>query len=441
MEMSILIVALILFGFIFFFLGTGLWIAVALGVVGFIGLTVFLEGMDVIIAAATFNVLCSYPMAAMPLFIFMGEIIYQSGLNKKLYRGASKWVGVLPGSLLHANIVSCAIFAACSGSSMATAATMGSVAYPEQKERGYDNRMVLGSLAGGGTLGILIPPSITMIIYGAFVGESVGRLFMGGVVPGFATALMFMVYIGVRSVANPGLVPERRQRVTLRYFPDAVIALKDVWPALVLIFFIMGSIYGGLATPTEAGAVAALIALVLAALFKSLNFGVLKRAALETISLNAMIAFILLGASILGYAFSLLKIPFMLAGAVAAAGLSPLTVWLLALLLYLFLGCFIPGLAVMILTLPVIYPLLTGLGFDGVWLGVMLVMTVECAMLTPPVGTILFVLQRVAKEKDITNVALGSLPFFGVLVVSVAIWTFFPQLVLFLPNMMFAPRW
>ncbi len=441
MEHNVFLLVLILFSMIFAFLALGWWIGVSLGIVGFFALVVLLHGFDTVVASITFNITASYTLAACPLFIFMGQIILYSGLNARLYQGVSKWVGPIPGGLVHSNIIACSLFAATTGSSVACAATMGAVAYPEQVERGYDKRIVLGSLAAGGTLGILIPPSITMIIYGAFVSQSVGRLFMAGVVPGISTAILFMLYILVAALFRPHHFP-KKEKFTKQYFLDAVLALKEVWPVLVLIVLIMGSIYGGLATPTEAGVAGSFSAVVLAALHRQMNFTVLKKAAMDTIEMMGMVILILIGANILGTAISLLKVPVMLSTAILSAGLDRMVVWLLVVVIYLFLGCFMDGISLMLLTLPVTYPLLiVTLGFDPIWFGVLLTMLVECALVTPPVGINLFVLQGVTRQKDITDVALGSLPFFGVLLVSIAIFTFFPQAVLALPNVMFAPKW
>lgn len=442
MELSPLIVALILLAVVFIFLVAGMWIGVGLGIAGFIGLAVFLPGLDVVIPAIISGLLTSYTLAAIPLFMFMGQIILRSGLNKRLYRGVNKWVGVIPGGLVHSNILSCSIFAACSGSSVATAATMAEVAYPEQVQaRQYDAKIVCGSLAAGGTLGILIPPSITMIIYGGFVDQSVGKLFMGGVVPGIVTALLFMLYIFVMSIVKPHIAPGTRQKVTFRYFLNAVGALKDIWPVLVLIVFIMGSIYGGICTPTEAGAVASFMALVIAASFKELNFRVVKEAAMKTIGLAGMVGMVLIGARLLGYSISFLKVPTILTELIVTAEIDRMAVWFLVILLYLVLGCFLEGISLMLLTIPIVYPLLIqGLGFDPIWFGVLLTMLVECAIITPPVGMNLYVLQGITKE-ELGTIILGTMPFFGVLLVSIVIFTFAPQAVLFLPNMMFAPRW
>ena len=373
------------------------------------------------------------------MFIFMWILVYHSGLIKPKYSGISKWVGIIPGGLVHANIVGCALFAACSGSSLACAATMGSVAYPDQvTERGYNKRLVLGSLAGGGTIGILIPPSITMIVYGAFVGESVGQLFMAGVIPGLILTVMFMLYVLVMSLKDPSLTPMKRQKVNLGYFLGAILAIKEVWPALVLIVFILGSIYGGFCTPTEAGAISVFIVLVMTAAFRLLTWGVLKKAVLEAMTMNGFICLLIIGANILGKTVGQLKIPVMMAETVAAVGLSPMMVWAIAALLYIIAGCFIDALGLIIITLPIIYPLMMSLGFDGIWLGVMLVMMNECGLITPPFGMNLFVLQGITKQKDIREVALGSLPFFGIIVAAVIIFSAFPELVLWLPSQMFS---
>lgn len=433
---------LVLLALIFTFIAAGWWIGVGLGLAGLVGLAILLGGRDAMLAPISFNILNSYSLAALPLFVFMGNVIFYSGLSERLYRGVSSWVGALPGGLIHSNIITCSIMAAFSGSSVATAATMGVVAYPEQVERrGYNRRLVLGSLAAGGTLGILIPPSIAMIIYGSFVGESIGRLFMGGVVPGIVTALLFMVYIGSVAVAKPDVGPPR-ERVSLAYLARAIKAFSDVWPAFLLVVFVMGSIYAGLATPTEAAAVASVVALGLAALNRRLSWTLIRQAALGTIKITGMIALLLVGAYVLGTSVALLKIPAAFSALVLGARLDPMLVWLAVVVLYLVLGFFMEGITLMLLTLPITYPMLvTTLGFDGIWFGVMLTMLIECALITPPVGMILYVLQGATRQRDMKDVMWGAMPFFGVLLISITIFTLFPEWVLALPNAMFdAPR-
>lgn len=442
MEISIPLVTLILAILLLIFLGSGVWVGVGLGLVGLVGLAVFSDVSLRLISAVVFNILNNYALAAMPLFIFMGQVVYHSGVVKSIYSGVAKWVRIIPGGLVHCNIISCAIFAACSGSSVACAATMGSLAYPDQvTRRGYDNRLVLGSLAAGGTLGILIPPSITMIIYGAFVGESIGQLFMAGVIPGIIMSTMFMIYIFIVSWRNPNLVPMKRQKVNLRYFVEAISALRDIWPGLVLIVFILGSIYSGVATPTEAGAIAATMAIVMAAGLKLLTWDVLKKASLQTIEMSSFIGLLIIGANILGSAVGQLKIAVALSETVASLGLTPIMIWCVVVLVYIVAGCFLDALSIILISLPIVYPLLIGLGFDGIWFGVMLVIMNECGLITPPFGMNLFVLQGVSKEDDITNIARGAFPFFLIMVLSIVIFTALPELVLWLPDMMFTSGW
>jgi len=440
MDLPILIVVLILLGMVFAFILSGVWIGIGLALAGLVGFMIFLPGKEAVLSTVTFNILSSYALAAIPLFIFMGNIVLLGGLGKRLYSGVGKITSIIPGGAVHSNIVSCAIFAAVSGSSAATAATIGSVAYPEQTKLGYNPRLILGSLSAGGTLGILIPPSVTMILYGAFTGESVGKLFIGGVVPGILTAGIFMAYIFMWSRLNPHLGPPR-EKFTYRYFKNIALALKDLWPMLLLVVLILGSIYGGIATPTEAAAVSSCLALVLVAVFRKLNFNVVKTAALNTIAMAGMLGIIVVGANALATLAGMLKIPALLSETVLASGLGKMVVWLLIVLLYLVLGCFMDGISLMLLTVPVTYPVIVGaMGFDGIWFGVLVTMLVECALITPPVGMNLYVLQGITR-KDLTDVIIGALPFFVCLLVSIALCTFFPDLVTLLPNTMLSPGW
>ena len=434
--MSAALISVIFLVLVFIFLGSGVYIFAALAIVGVIGFEFFAHSGG-IISAIIYNSICSYPFAAVPLFLFMGEIFLRSGLSGGLYSGVSKWSRVIPGGLTHSNIISCAFFAAVSGSSIATAATIGTVAYPEQTSRKYNDRMVTGSLAAGGTLGILIPPSINMIVYGAFVGESVGRLFAGGIVPGIILSLMFMGYIFLAFVRNPSLGPTREKVRLKRYLLDAVVSLKDIWPTLFLVILILGGIYGGIMTPTEAAGVSAFVAILLAAGFKKLNLSVVKESALSTLQTTSMIMLIVIGARILGQSVSMLKIPAHLCELVAASGLGSMWVWIIIIFLYLVLGCFMDGVSMMLLTLPVTYPLMIyTLGFDSVWFGVMLVILSECALITPPVGMNLYVINSIAKDTNMQEIIKGIVPFFILILVSLAILTLFPDLVLFLPSHM-----
>ena len=425
----------IIFGPLFILLGSGIYIAIGLGAVGIFSLELLVD-LPGIIGAVIYNTAHSYVLAAVPLFLLMGELVYGSGLSQRLYSGVSKWTGVVPGGLLHSNIVSCSLFAAVSGSSVATAATVGSVAYPEQSARGYSRGLITGSLAAGGTLGILIPPSITMIIYGSFVSASVGKLFMGGVIPGIILSLMFMLYIGTISLLNPRLV-EPRQVLTTRYFVNAITAFRDIWPILLIMVTIFGGIYGGVFTPTEAAAVACVESILLAAVHSKLNFAILKKASLSALKTSAMVSFIIIGAQILAMALSMLKIPAQLTQIIAGWELNRLMVWFFVVIMYLILGCLMDGISMMLLTLPVTFPLLiNALGFDPIWFGVLLVLLVECGLITPPVGINVYVIHGISGGTNIMEVFKGVIPFFICMIILLVILTFIPELVLWLPGLM-----
>ena len=419
----------------FTLLGSGLYIGLGLAGVGLVGIEA-LRHLGTTVGATLFNSLNSFTLSAVPMFLLLAQIILRSGLSARLYNGISKWTRIIPGGLLHSNILACSIFAAVSGSSVATAATIGTVAYPEQKKRGYDSKIVTGSLAAGGTLGPLIPPSILMIIYGAYVNESVGKLFAGGIVPGITLALMFMIYIGLATIKNKSLGPPP-EKVTKSYFREAVIAFKDIWPVLLIIVTIMGSIYGGIMTPTEAAAVSTFMALLLGTAFGKMSFATLKDAAIETIRTCSMVYLLYIGAVLLGTALGLLRIPAQLANLVTNFGLSPMWIWFVVIILYLILGCFMESLAMMLITLPVTYPLVVDLaGFSPVWFGVQLVVLAEIGMVTPPVGMNLFIIHGIAKDVDIGTIVRGVIPFFVCMLIGLAIFTYAPDLVLFLPSNM-----
>jgi tripartite ATP-independent transporter DctM subunit len=400
--------------------------------VGIVGLE-FLRHLGEAVGASLYNSINNFTLSAIPMFLLLGQFVLHSGLSGRLYRGVSKWTRIIPGGLLHSNILSCSIFAAVSGSSPATAATIGTVAYAEEREGGYGPSIIGGSLAAGGTLGILIPPSINMIVYGAFVGASVGRLFAGGIVPGIILALMFMTWIGIAASKNKSLAPPR-ERVTRHYFSDAIKAWKDVLPVFSIIVLIMGSIYGGIMTPTEAAAASAFLALILGLMFGKMNPAILKSSSLEALRTTSMVFLLFIGASILGNALGLLRIPAQLAETIAGTELGPMWVWFGVIILYLILGCFMDTLAMMVITLPVTYPIIvTSCGFDPIWFGVQLVILCEIGMITPPVGLNLFVIQGIAKDISLWTIVRGSLPFFFCLLIGLVVFTFLPELILFLP--------
>lgn len=435
--MSISLTIIIILVLLFLLLFSGLNIGLSLTGVAIIGFE-FLAHRGSWVGVTLYNSINSFVLTAITFFIFMGYIVLFTGLSARLYRGVSQWTRILPGGLLHSNIVASSIFAAISGSSPATAATIGSVAYPELKKRGYNPSIVAGTLAAGGTLGILIPPSINMIIYGAFVGVSVGRLFLAGVVPGIIISIIFMIVISFICTRNKFLAPKPEKVELARYFWEAIMAFKDVWPFIFIIVLIIGSIYSGFMTPTEAAAVSCFMSFVLGVLFGKVNLTVIKNAALGSLEITGMTTLIYIGALLMGNALSALRIPTLLAKAVAASGLGPLEIWIGVVILYLILGTFMDTLAMMLITLPVTYPLIVTIcGYDPVWFGIQLVLLCEIGMITPPVGINIFVLQGIAPDLSQWEVVRGLLPYLFVLIAFVFIFTFFPQIVLFLPNYVF----
>jgi tripartite ATP-independent transporter DctM subunit len=433
MDVALVLTVVAIFGAIIFLLSMGIWVGLAIGAVG-ISLVIGVVKMPEIIGPIIYNSLSSYVLSAIPMFVFMGEIIQQTGFSGRLYEGVSKWTRVLPGGLVHTNIFSCAFFAAINGSSVATAAAIGTVAYPEQEKRGYNKRLVLGSLAAGGTLGPMIPPSMAMILYGAFVNEPVGKLFIGTAIPGVLMAIMFMIYIYIRFRLDPSLGP-KSERITLSYFGNAVRAWVDVWPIALLALIIFVSIYGGFMTPTEAAAISAFVALCIALAFRRLTFNALKGAALKAIDITALCFLIIISAKILATALAMLMIPKQLAAMAGVSGLHPMLIWTLIIVMYLILGCFMDGLSMLFLTLAVVYPLMMSLGFDGIWLGVTVMKVIECGQLTPPVGMNLYVIQGISKQ-PFEEVVKGSFPFFLLLLGLIVLCTAFPQLALWLPGTM-----
>ncbi len=413
------------------FLMSGIWIAVGIGIVGVIVCYALQTGLTLTtyIPWVTAN---SWVMTAIPLFVFMGEILLHSGASEMIYKGAGKWLAWAPGGLLHSNIGSCALFAAISGSSMATAATIGTIAIPSLKKRGYDRRLTLGSLAAGGTLGILIPPSITMIVYGAIGEVSIGRLFAGGILPGIIMSLMFMVYIGIRASRNSQLAP-KEEAFSLRGLLSGFI---NLWPVIVLMFIILGGIFSGFVTPTEAASLGASGALLIALGLRRLTWQSLRESLVSAVTITCMLLFIIMGATMLGSVLALVGTAKALAIWITGTGLSPMAVILVLCIIYLLLGCVMEGLALVVVTTPVILPAVMAIGLDPVWWGVVLVVLVEMGLLTPPVGINLFVIQGISGS-SLGEVVRGTMPFFLIMLVPLGLMIAFPSLVLWLPTLFF----
>ena len=412
--------------------GSGVALGAALGLTGLLILQFLANSATFVAIDAVWNVLNSFTLSAIPLFIMLGEIMLRSGISEKIYIALSPVFQRVPGGLLHTNIAVCTLFGAVSGSSLSTAAAVGSVAYPEMTTRGYDRKMVVGSLAGGGTLGLLIPPSLSLLIYGALTETSIGRLFLAGLLPGLLFALMFMGYIYLRCRTKPELVPDAGLTVGASVI---LIKILTLWPFLFLILAIMGSIAFGIATPTEAAGIGVIATILIGKLWGSLTLKKLLESIYTAILLYGSIAFVVVGATILAQSVSLLGVPQAILEVVQSANYGAITVLALVVLIYLVLGCFFDGLSLMIMTLPIVVPLMVGLGYDAIWLGVIITVLIEIGQVTPPVGLNLSVLVSVTKEKtSLGEVAVASMPYWLILLCGIAILTAAPEIALFLPQ-------
>ncbi|MGE0715862.1 MAG: TRAP transporter large permease [Alphaproteobacteria bacterium] len=413
-------------------IGIGCPIAVALGLAALMGVFVR-HGFDLLptIGDILWNTGNSFTLVAIPMFILMGEIILETGVSRRFYRGLATLLARAPGGLAHANILGCAMFSAISGSSVATALTMGKVAMPELRRRGYDPGLTTGSLAAGGTLGILIPPSIPMIIYAVTVQVSIVDLFMAGVVPGIVLMLLFMAWIAVALVRRPGLAPPTGgARLDAR---AAIAAFGDIAPLVLLIFATIGSLYFGLVTPTEAGAFGALAALLVGAAYRELTLSALAAALARTVTTTSVVFYIIVTGAILAFGIVDAGIARGVTRAVVESQLSPLQFFLLITLLYILLGMFIEGVSMMLLTIPVLLPSILALGFDPVWFGVILVVFIELGALTPPMGLNLFAIHSVADGVPLRTIIRGSMPFAVVMLLFLALLYVVPGLALWLP--------
>jgi len=424
---------------LFILLLTGMPIACGLGLIGLVSLTVLNPDLVQGAAHAIWTNSTSFVLSCVPLYIFLGEIVQRSGLSGRFYRALTLWVRWLPGGLLHTNIVACALFSAISGSSVGTAAAIGAVAIPELGKLKYDKKIIYGSLAAGGTLGILIPPSIPMIIYGALTEQSVGHLFMAGFIPGIVMGVIFMIYIGIHAKINPSIAPispisDVSSKPTAR---GLIFSLKDILPILIIMGFILGGLYFGWATPTEVAAIGVLMSIFFSAILRSFNWRTLMESAASSVRVTSMVLFVILGAQIFSFALFSWGATREMAAQVLSQQFSPLTIWVIVILFYLFLGCFIDAISMMVLTLGVVYPIMVGLGFDPIWFGVNLVLLLEIGLVTPPVGMNLYTIKAIAKEPDFGLVVKGSFPFVILLIIGVVLLTIFPDLALWLPQKMF----
>ena len=433
--MTATVLAVVLAIVLFALLGSGIWIALSLLGVGYVAMLLFTHSpIGSNMATAVWGAAKGWELAALPLFIWMGEILFRSRLSEDMFAGLAPWLGRLPGRLLHVNIVGCGIFAAVSGSSAATAATIGKMSIPELARRGYDERMTIGSLAGSGTLGLLIPPSIVLIVYGVAIDESIARLFIAGVLPGVMLVALFMGFIAIWAQFNPGKVPAEPSPPTLR---ERIYASRRLVPVMAIIVGVIGSIYFGIASPTDAAAVGVLLSLLLAGLSGTLNRASFVDGLMGATRTSCMIAFILAGAAFLSVAMGFAGIPTSLAAWIGSLGLSPHMLLAALTVFFIVLGCFLDGISIVVLTTAVILPMVQAAGIDTIWFGIYLVLVVEMAQITPPVGFNLFVLQGLT-GRDILYVARAAMPFFALLVLAVVLLVLFPGIATYLPAQMTA---
>jgi tripartite ATP-independent transporter DctM subunit len=425
-----------MFAVLFSALAGGIWIGLTLGATGAVLLAIFRNiPLDKLLAQYAWNILTTQELLALPMFILMGEILFQSRLSRSLFQGLAPWAGLLPGRLLHVNVVGCSIFAAISGSSAATTQVVGRIALAELLKRGYSRDIAIGSLAGAGTLGFLIPPSNILIIYGVLGDVSILKLFTAGFIPGLLLAGSFMIWVMIHATLRPSLVPESERALSDIAFIDRLKALKDLIPVIFLICAVLGSMYGGIATPSESAAVGVLGAVIVAALQGGLTLRAMRDIAIGAVLTCSMIAMILLGASILGSAAAFLGIPRAVADFVASMGLSPFMLIVALIVFYLILGCFLDGFSMIVMTLPIVLPIVKQAGFDPVWFGIFLVLVVEMAQITPPVGFNLFVIQGLTGD-GLGYIAKVTLPYLVIMVLFTLVITIFPQIALFLPNVL-----
>ena len=431
--MSDLAITGLLIAALFLILASGVWIGLTLSGVAWIGMQLFsARPAGDAMAVTIWGSASSWTLTALPLFIWMGEILFRTRLSQDMFRGLAPWVQSLPGRLLHTNVVGCAIFAAVSGSSAATCATIGKMTLPELTRRGYPDHMVVGTLAGASTLGLLIPPSIIMIVYGVTAEVSISQLFIAGVLPGVLLAGLFSGYIMLWALRHPEQVPQAQERLTLA---QKLSESRALIPVVLLIAAVLGSIYTGLATATEAAAVGVVGSLVLSAAQGSLTWTSFRDALMGATRLYCMIALILAGAAFLTLAMGYIGLPRHLAEWIASLGLSRGQLIMALAVFYIVLGCFLDGISMVVLTMGVIMPTVQAAGIDPIWFGIFVVVVVEMAQITPPVGFNLFVLQGMT-GRHLPWIARVALPMFALMCLAVALLYFFPAIVTWLPQQM-----
>ena len=427
------LLSIVLIVFLFLLLATGLWVALTLALVGVLGIALSSQASPgAVFATSVWGASSSWTLTALPLFIWMGEILFRTRLSADMFAGLAPWLGRLPGRLLHVNVIGSGIFAAVSGSSLATAATIGRMSLPELNKRGYDPYMSIGSLAGSGTLGLMIPPSIIMIVYGVAAEQSIPKLFIAGILPGLALVILFSGYIALWALLNPSKVPPDDLKVSLK---TKIVSTLRLMPIISLIVAVIGSIYLGIATATEAAAVGVLGSLILAALSGALTWSSLSDSIMSAMKTSCMIALILSCAAFLGLAMDYSGVPRLLAEWITGMNLSPVHLIAYLTVLFIILGCFIDGISIVVIVSSIILPAIKLAGIDLIWFGIYLVLVVEMSLITPPVGMNLFLLQGMT-GKSLAFVSRASFPFFILFVLAVALLWYVPEVATWLPSKM-----
>jgi C4-dicarboxylate transporter, DctM subunit len=426
-------IALVLIVALFAVLGSGLWIGLSLIAVAVVGMELFTSRpVGDSMALTMWGATSSWTLTALPLFLWMGEILFRSRLSDSLFKGLAPWLNWLPGRLLHANVVGCTIFAAISGSSAATCATVGKITLPELKKRGYPDNMAIGTLAGAGTLGLLIPPSIILIVYGVAANVSIAKLFLAGVIPGLMLGLLFSAYIVVWSLLRPGRIPAADAGTALRH---KLYASRHLIPVVLLIALVLGGIYSGIATATEAAALGVAGSLLLSRLDGTLNWQTFCDGLIAGCRVYCMIGLILAGAAFLTLAMGFIGLPRQVAEFIGALQLTPFALLLLLTVFFIALGCFLDGISMVVLTIAVLLPTVQAAGFDLIWFGIFIVLVVEMAQITPPVGFNLFVLKGLT-QREVTWIARATLPLFVLMMAAVLLTYAVPGVALWLPSQM-----
>ncbi len=408
-------------------------VGLAMGLVGFLGYAVIVNFNAALsmLALTTWDIYSSYSLTVIPLFVLMGQIAFYTGISKGLFKSAYVWFGHRTGGLAMATVAACAGFSAICGSTNAAAATMATVTLPEMKHYKYNIRLAAGTVAAAGSLGILIPPSVILIIYGIMTQQSIGKLFAAGIIPGIILSFLFILVIYVRVKINPSLAPAAERST----FKEKIKSLSEVIETFVIFALIMGGLFAGFFTPTEAAAVGAFLTIIISMFRKQVNFEIIKKSIADTAKISCMIMTIVLGAEIFGKFLAVTRLPFDTAGWIATLNLPPIVIMILIIIIYIFGGCFMDSLAMIMLTVPIFFPVVQTLGFDPIWFGIMIVLVTEMGVITPPVGINVYIVHAVAKEIKLEDIFIGVLPMLLALFVCCVLLFLFPQIATFLPQL------